>query len=96
MNLLYFILIAYGITQILVCGSIFDKIRPKHKFFHCPMCIGFWVGVFLCLINPFCTLYNYDVSFVNCFLLGSLSSGTSYVLYSIFGDNGPKLEILVL
>jgi len=91
-SLIYFILIAYGMTQILVFSSIFNKIRPDYKFFHCPMCIGFWVGVFLCLINPFCTLFNFDVSAINCFCLGCLSSGTSYILCNIFDDNGIKIE----
>ena len=79
-------------TQILVYGTIFDKIRPKQKFFHCPMCVGFWVGVFLCIINPYTTLYNYTFGLANCFLLGCLSSGSSYVFCNLFDDEGLKIE----
>jgi len=51
MELLYFILCAHGLTQILVYGKIFDRIRPTKgklgELFQCPMCIGMWVGAFL-------------------------------------------------
>ena len=92
MELIYFILCAYGMTQILVYGSIFNKIRPEHHFFHCPMCVGFWIGVFLAGINRYTELFTFDTSVINCFLLGCLSSGTSYILCTLFGDNGVKHE----
>jgi len=92
MELIYFILCTYGLTQILAYGSVFDKIRPKHHFFHCPMCIGFWSGVFLVGINGYTELFTFDNNVVNYFLLGCLSSGTSYVLCTLFGDNGVKHE----
>jgi len=95
LELLYFILSAYGLTQILVYGSIFGKIRPKHHFFHCPMCMGFWVGVFLVGINRYTELFTFDNNIVNYLLLGCLSSGTSYVLCKLFGDNGVKYDINV-
>jgi len=85
-------LIAYGLTQILVYGSIFNTIRPKHHFFHCPMCMGFWAGVLLLLLNPFTELFTFDVSFVNAFLLGCLSSGTSYALCMLISDGGFQYE----
>ena len=93
MELLYFILCAFGLTTILVYGSIFNFIRPKHHFFHCPMCMGFWVGVFLWSINGFTELFSFDYNLINAFLLGCLSSGTSYTLNMIFGDNGVKHEV---
>lgn len=96
MELLYFILSAFGITQILVYGSIFDRIRPSKQiaagFFHCPMCIGFWVGVFLLGINDYTELFTYDLNIINAVLLGGLSSGTSYALSMIFGDLGIRYE----
>jgi hypothetical protein len=97
MELLYFILIAYGLTQILVYSDmpILKKLRPAKesyhgygKLFYCPMCMGFWVGFVLLLLSPWTELYNYDISFVNMFLLGCLSSGTSYVFNMLFGDSG--------
>ena len=96
MDLLYFILTAYGLTQILVYGSIFDSIRPSEKalkgFFHCPMCVGFWVGTFLFGINEFTELFTFEYNLANLLLLSWLSSGTSYVLCTVFGDDGVKYE----
>ena len=90
--LVYFILCAYGLTQILVFSTLFDKIRPSHHFFHCPMCIGFWSGVFLLLLNPFTELFTFDVTVVNALLLGCLSSGTSYALCMLISDGGLQHE----
>ena len=92
MQLIYFVFISYGLTQILVYGRIFQKIRPSHHFFHCPMCVGFWVGAFLFGINKYTELFTFEYNLTNLFLLGWLSSGTSYVLCQIFGDNGFKIE----
>ena len=96
MDLIYFIFCAYGLTQILVYGKIFDSVRPsKDKFgelFQCPMCVGFWVGVFLFGINDLTELFNFEYNFINALLLGCLSSGTSYILNMIFGDCGIKIE----
>ena len=101
MGLIYFILCAYGMTQILVYGSIFNNIRPSKQsykglgeLFHCPMCMGFSVGAFLWSINGFTELFNFEYKFINLLLLGSLSSGSSYVLNMIFGDNGVKHEFI--
>ena len=95
MELLYFTLAAYGLTQILVYGSILKRIRPKTgklgEMFRCPMCMGFHVGWFLMLLSPFTELFSFDVSVINFFILGWLSSGTSYVLNAIFGDEGFQL-----
>ena len=62
MELLTFILCAYGLTQILM------------------------------LLSPFTELFSFDVTVFNFFLLGGLSSGTSYILNMVFGDNGVKHE----
>ena len=95
MELLYFTLAAYGLTQILVYGSILKRIRPKTgklgEMFRCPMCMGFHVGWFLMLLSPFTELFSFDVSVINFFILGWLSSGTSYVLNALFGDEGFQL-----
>jgi hypothetical protein len=96
MDLIYFILSAYGLTQIIVYGKIFDRIRPSEKilngFFHCPMCIGFWVGAFLFGINGFTELFTFEYNLANLFILGWLSSATSYVFNMIFGDCGIKID----
>jgi len=97
LELIYFILCAFGMTQILVYGTIFNSFRPSKEkfagFFHCPMCIGFWVGVFLCGINPHTELFTFEVSAVNAFLLGCISSCTSYALSMTFGDWGIRNEL---
>jgi hypothetical protein len=97
MELLYFTLIAYGLTQILVYSDMpmLKKLRPSKesysgygKVFHCPMCCGFHVGWFLVLLSPWTELFICDVTFMNMFLFGCLSSGTSYILNMVFGDSG--------
>jgi hypothetical protein len=97
MELIYFVLCAFGMTQILVYGSIFDKIRPTcgymGKLFHCTMCMGFWVGVFLFGINKYTELFTYEYNIMNLLLLGCLSSGTSYILSELFGDCGIKVSL---
>ena len=96
MELITFIFAAYGLTQILVYGKVFNPIRPTTgklgELFSCPMCMGFHVGWFLMLLSPFTELFNFDVSVANFFLLGWLSSGTSYILNMVFGDEGIKHE----
>jgi hypothetical protein len=84
MNFLLFILMAYGLTQILVYSDmpILKKLRPSKesyrgygKVFHCPMCMGFHVGWFLVLLSPWTELFMFDPTLVNAFLFGCLSSG---------------------
>ena len=91
-NLVMFVLASYGITQILVYSKIFETIRPSYHFFHCPMCVGFWVGVFLMFLGPYTELFTFDVSWVNALLLGSVSSAASYALCMIIGDGGFQYE----
>lgn len=99
MELIYFVLTAYGLTQIIICGSIFDKIRPSKdwlygfgKLFHCPMCMGFWTGILLFSINGQTELFTFEYNLFNAFILGCLSSGTSYLLSVLINDYGLKLN----
>ena len=86
MELIYFVLCAYGMTYMLVYGSIFDFLRPKKgklgELLHCPLCTGFWVT----------ELFTYDYNLTNGLLLGSISAGTSYFLSSILDDFGLKFR----
>ena len=97
MDLVYFALTAYGLTQILVYGKIFQDIRPSREkfkgYFHCPMCVGFWSGSFLFGINGFTELFTFDYNLANFFILSWLSSGTSYLLDQFMGDFGFRLEV---
>jgi len=100
MDLLYFILASWGMTQILVYSSIFEKARhwineKSHWFgalIHCPMCTGFWVGVFLFGINSMTELFNFEYNIANLLILGCLSSAVSYALNVIVSDGGIKLN----
>ena len=88
MELVYFVLTAFGLTQILVYGKIFSRLRPKKgilgELASCPISVGFHVGWLLMLLSPFTELFSFDVTVFNFFLLGFLSSGTSYILNMIF------------
>ena len=97
MNLLHFILACYGMTFILVYGKIFEGLRPEkdytkkwNTFFHCPLCMGFWTGVFMWAINGFTELFTYEYSLINAFLCGCISAGTSYILSMLVDDFGFK------
>tara|TARA_R100000234_G_scaffold109286_1_gene81095 strand:+ start:72 stop:356 length:285 start_codon:yes stop_codon:yes gene_type:complete len=92
MSLLWFVLVCYGLTQILTYGSIFNKIRPKHHFFHCSMCMGFWSGVLVFLISPWTELFTFETNIINLLLCGWLSSGTSYAFCTLFGDEGINVK----
>ena len=98
MQLICFILVAYGLTQILVYGSIFDSIRPTKgklgELFQCSMCLGFWVGIFLYGLSFYTELFTFELNGANPFLLGCLSSGTSYILSQLFGDEGIKIKLI--
>tara|TARA_B100000941_G_C28432492_1_gene515032 strand:+ start:237 stop:551 length:315 start_codon:yes stop_codon:yes gene_type:complete len=92
MNLVKFVLISWGLTQILVYGKIFDKVRPTEGFlgnlFSCTMCTGFWVGFILWGLSCLTTLIIFDYSIVTGFMLGCISSATSYALCAIITDSG--------
>jgi hypothetical protein len=94
-QLLWFCLAAYGLTQMLTYGSIFDRIRPSTgllgALFRCPMCMGFWVGVFLFGVNYNTELFTFEYTIANLLICGCVSSAVSYALCSVFGDNGIQI-----
>jgi hypothetical protein len=92
MNLLLFVLAVWGMTQILVYGEIFDKIRPEHKFFHCTMCIGFHVGWFLYLLFWLFDVLLFPNVYAGMFVFGCIGSATSYALCSVFDGNGISIS----
>jgi len=95
MDLLWFSLAAYGLTQMLVYGSIFDTIRPTKgslgKLFQCPMCLGYWVGLFLFGVNYNTELFTFEYTAANFLICGFVSSAVSYILCTVFGDNGIQI-----
>jgi len=94
-NLLYFVLCSFGITQIIVYGKIFNSIRPTTgklgELFSCTMCMGFWVGLFLWFVKDHTELFTFDNSPITAFLCGTISSATAYVLDVLFCDEGFKI-----
>ena len=78
--MIQFYLACVGITIIITQSSIFEKPREVFSnmgdFFdeliHCPMCMGFWVGIFLSL------LYGKDIVIV-----APTSSLLSWIIFSI-------------
>lgn len=63
---LFYIIIGWSITSILVNGSIFDPLRIYllvkkpilHKLFSCMQCSGFWVGVIIGILSTSGVIYN--------------------------------------
>ena len=96
MNFIWFCLISYGLTQILVYGKIFDPIRPKRGWFgqllKCPMCTGFWVGLFLWFVKDYTQLFTFDNSFVTAFLLGCASSASAFLGGMLMSDGGININ----
>lgn len=97
MSLLIFILICYGMTMILVYGSIFNNIRPKEgffgKLFKCPMCTGFWVGVFINILLYILNKDLFNSIILGSFLSGCISSGTSYLISRLVDDDGITIKL---
>ena len=99
MTFIWFCLISYGLTQIIIYGKIFDPIRPKEgklgQLLSCTMCTGFWVGLFLWFVKGSTQLFNFDDSLITAMLLGFAASAAAYVGNTVFGDEGIKVEHLV-
>ena len=102
MELIIWILAAYGMTQILVYGSIFDKprdwIKTNSTFFgdliSCVMCTSTWVGFFFSLTFFSPTLETMTmIPYTNIFFDGMLASGSVWALNSFiewFEKNVPS------
>jgi len=90
MTVLIFILTCWGLTHILVQGSIFDTPRNwliiKSPFLEgvltCHQCCGFWVGAFLYFFFPELPLIFFHP--VDLFLWGFVSSGMCSLIKSLF------------
>lgn len=82
-----FILASWGLTQILVSSRLLNRVRPDYYFFHCPMCVGFWVGALLYSLYHNVGLEYFDL-YSGVFIMGCVSSATSYALCQLFSDEG--------
>lgn len=94
MLMIVFILACIGLTNILVYGHIFDKIRPNKRFFKCPMCVGFWVGIALYLVFVWNTWFIVESYYIllETFVFGTISSLVSYITLSMIDDEGVKIK----
>ena len=94
--MLTFTIACIGMTQILVYGKIFNKIRPTEGWFgdlfKCPMCTGFWTGVFLWALSPWTELFTFDQSLVTGFVLGCYSSIVCYFASMLINDYGLNIR----
>ena len=92
------IILAYGLSQILVYGSIFDtqrqwihawaELSPILKFvsglISCMMCTSTWVGFFMSLVLFSPTNYCFDANVVSStFFDGMLASGSVWAVNAI-------------
>lgn len=95
--MLVFTIACVGMTQILVFGKIFNFIRPTTGWlgdlFKCPMCTGFWTGIFLWAISPTTELFTFDYSVTTAFVLGCYSSIVSYFGSMLVNDYGLQINI---
>ena len=91
MEILIWILSAYGMSQIIVFGSIFQKLRDwliKHSNFfgdlvQCMMCTSTWVGFFFSLAFFSPTENLTIIPYTNIFFDGMLASGSVWALNAI-------------
>lgn len=91
MEIFIWILAAYGMSQIIVFGSIFQKLRDwliKHsKFFgdlvQCMMCTSTWVGFFFSIAFFSPTESLITIPYTHIFFDGMLASGSVWAINSI-------------
>lgn len=94
MELIVFLLISYGISNIVIFSTIFKGWREfwlKHspnffgKLFTCMICLPFWVGILLSYIVFSITesFLGVDNFYINLFLDGCLTSGGVWLIHTI-------------
>ena len=82
---------AYGMTTIIVYGSIFEGLRnwiqKRSKFFgeliNCPLCTSTWVGFFLSLTLGSISSELFDIGYIGIFYDGVFTAGAVWALNSI-------------
>lgn len=89
-SLIFFILVCFGLTKIIVRSTIFKPIREflKWEMLNCCLCVGFWASMFVYV------LLTIKFNFISMFLYGCLGSGCSYLLDAIIDDNGIRFELI--
>jgi hypothetical protein len=92
---------AYGMTSIIVWGSIFENfrnwIKRKSKFFgdliSCTLCTSTWIGFFMSfLLGSISSVYFETYAIVNVFFDGMFTAGIVWAINSIveyYEENRP-------
>lgn len=90
--LIFWMFVAYGMTSILVWGSIFEKprqiIKDKSKFLgdliSCTLCTSTWVGFLMSfLLGGLCEKIFYCNYFIGLFFDGMFTAGCVWSINSI-------------
>jgi hypothetical protein len=108
MDLLIYILVGWGITDILVNGSILNGVRSfcliripiLGKLFSCVQCSGFWVGILLGVLSVLEVLESplWDFSpvarvFASGFLISGCSVLINSTIFSLLSKNSKNKSI---
>lgn len=99
MDLVIYVLICWGLTNVITKGKIFEPIRnfffdtPKLHFlsdlFNCPMCLGFWIGIGLSLLLYSPTAHYLSIiPIISAVADGFISSGTCWIIYCLLHKTG--------
>lgn len=92
-ELFVFLLICYGITNIIVNSKLFEGVRiffdNNWKFIgdllNCTMCTGFWVGIFVAIVfNEMLFLDNLGMKNINVFFIYLFIASSSSVVSWFF------------
>lgn len=92
LKLILWILIAYGMTSIIVWGSIFESFRiwvkTKSKFIgdliSCTLCTATWVGFFLSLSLGGLTYKSFEINWIiGIFFDGMITAGSVWIINSV-------------
>jgi hypothetical protein len=89
--LIFWTFMAYGMTTIIVYGSIFEGLRNwisnRSKFFgeliNCPLCTSTWVGFFLSATLGSISSELFNVGYVGIFYDGVFTAGAVWAINSI-------------
>jgi len=101
-DLAVFVLATWGMTQILVYGGVFDRIRPDAPFFHCLMCVGFHSGWFMFLLFRHAGIQLMEPIIAGMFVFGCIGSAVSFALGFTFTEDGiaittsPRIDASVI
>lgn len=102
MLMLFWILASYGMSNIIVYGSIFEgprewigkKSQWFYKLFNCMMCLPFYTGIFMSLVLGGLTNKFIPCPWYMCLFFDAVfTSGTNYVLNVLveyLEENRPK------